>query len=91
MKRNLNDVLDILHKMKQDGINEITGEEFDFVVDVSINVMKLIKRYVDDNGNIALSCGSEWMYQDDDGQINGLELCGKILDSLNELAEYEDW
>lgn len=36
---------------------------------------------------IALSCGSEWLYQDDEAQADALELLGTILDKLSGYAE----
>jgi hypothetical protein len=90
MRRNLKELINILERMRDDGINEVDGEEFDTAVRTSIDIFTLIEKYVQKHGDIALCCGAEWMYQDDDGQIDGLELCGDILDSLNEYAEYEE-
>ena len=30
-------------------------------------ILKLIDKFVDKHGNIALSCAGEWLYQDDRG------------------------
>lgn len=90
MKRNLKDIINILERMRDSGINDVDGEEFDTAVKTSIDIFNLIQKYVQKHGNISLCCGAEWMYQDDNGQIDGLELCGDILDKLNKYAEDED-
>lgn len=54
------------------------------------DVMELIEGYVKKHGNIVLSCGSEWMFQDNDGQMDAIDLVGKILDRLKNYAEPEE-
>jgi len=56
----------------------------------SARVMRLIEKYVEKHGNIALSIGSEWMHQDDQGQVDALTLVGDILDSLSCYANKEE-
>lgn len=51
------------------------------------DVFSLIDKFVDKYGDIALSCGGEWLYQDDEGQIDALELVSDILDIL---GQYEN-
>ena len=53
-------------------------------------ILSLIDKYVDKHGDIALSCGSEWMYQDDEGQVDALNLVANILDALQDFAEDEE-
>lgn len=53
-------------------------------------ILTLIDKYVDNHGNIALSCGSEWMFQDDEGQVDALELVGNILDVLQDFPNDEE-
>ena len=67
-----------------------TQEEFDIVTKAAEDVFKLIEQYIKKHGNIALSCGSEWMFQNDDGQIDALDLVGNILDRLSIFAFTED-
>lgn len=67
-----------------------TQEEFDIVTHAAEDVFKLIEQYIKEHGNIALSCGSEWMFQDDNGQLNALDLVGKILDRLSIFAFTEE-
>ena len=90
MKRNISDLINILERMRDDGINQVDGEEFDSVVRKSIDIFNLIECYVQKHGNTALSCGGEWLYQDDDGQVDGLELVSDILGELEEFAEEEE-
>lgn len=87
MKRTLKDLINIFERMRDDGINDVDGEEFDTAVRTAIDVFDIIKDYVKSNGDISLSCGSEWLFQDDKGQVNALDLCGHILDRLEEYAE----
>ena len=65
--------------------NLVTTTENEYVQDV----INLIDKFVDEHGDIALSCGSEWMYQDDEAQVDALELVGKILDALCDFSEDE--
>ncbi len=53
-------------------------------------ILKLIDKFVDKHGNIALSCAGEWLYQDDRGQIDALELVANILEVLSPLADEDD-
>lgn len=66
-----------------------TQEEFDIVTRAAEDIFKYIEQYIRKH-NTALSCGSEWMYQDDNGQVDALSLVGDILDRLNEFADNED-
>lgn len=40
---------------------------------------QLIDKFVDRNGYIALSCGSEWLSQSDYGQVDAIQLVGIFL------------
>ena len=53
-------------------------------------ILKLIDKFVDKHGNIALSCAGEWLYQDDKGQVDALELVANILEVLSPLADEDD-
>lgn len=83
---------DELIKPVEIGINEGIEDdgEFTYAVEDILKVMNLIKGYVNKHGNIALSCGGEWMYQDDNGQVDALELVSDILDSLSEYANEDE-
>ena len=54
------------------------------------DVFTLIDKFVNKHGDIALSCAGEWLYQDDRGQEDALELVADILEVLSSLAEDED-
>ena len=54
------------------------------------DVFALIDKFVDKYGDIALSCAGEWLYQDDRGQVDALELVANILGVLSPLAEEEE-
>ena len=53
-------------------------------------ILKLIDKFVDKHGNIALSCAGEWLYQDDRGQVDALELVANILEVLSPLEDEDD-
>ena len=53
-------------------------------------ILKLIDKFIDKHGNIALSCAGEWLYQDDRGQVDALELVANILEVLSPLADEDD-
>ena len=54
------------------------------------DIFTLIDKFVDKHGNIALSCAGEWLYQDDRGQVDALELVENILEVLSPLADEDD-
>ena len=54
------------------------------------DIFTLIDKFVDKHGNIALSYASEWLYQDDEGQVDALELVANILEVLSPLADEDD-
>lgn len=83
---------DELIKPVEIGINEGIEDdgEFTYAIEDMLKVMNLIKNYVSKHGNIALSCGGEWMYQDDNGQVDALELVSSILDSLSKYANEDE-
>lgn len=53
-------------------------------------ILKLIDKFVDKHGNIALSCAGEWLYQDDRGQVDALELVVNILEVLSSLVDEDE-
>lgn len=66
--------------------NLVTTTENEYVQDI----IHLIDKFVDKYGDVALSCGSEWMYQNNEAQVDALDLVGNILDVLQDFAENED-
>lgn len=52
-----------------------------------IGVLDKIAKFVEENGEISIACGSEWLYQSDEAQVDGLELIAGILDSLSCYAD----
>lgn len=80
--------IDLVNYLKDCIHNGIDDDgKFTYAVEDTIKVLEKICDYVEKSGDIALSCGSEWMYQDDDGQIDGLQCMGRILDCLEQYAE----
>jgi len=67
-----------------------TQDEFDITTNVVEDIFKLINKYINKHGDLALLCGSEWLFQNDDGQVDALELVGNILDKMSILTEIED-
>lgn len=81
-----------LHDYLVECINNGIDDEGKFSMAV-LDAAKIIKRvcdYIEKHGTISLACGAEWMYQDDDGQIDALELVAQILDDLEDYSERED-
>lgn len=84
---NLHNIVKTFNILSNHGTKEVSNEDFKKSQETAKNVFVLIERFVDKHGNIALSCGGEWMYQDDKGQVDALELVSNILESLSEFAE----
>lgn len=73
-----------------------TGEMSDpqkltYAIEDAAKIVKHICDFVEENGELALACGGEWLYQSDEGQANALELVSWILDDLNEYADESEW
>ena len=60
-----------------------TQEQYDITTQTITSVFELIQIYINKHGEIAVSCGSEWLFQDDKAQTDALELVGDILDKLS--------
>ena len=82
------DVVAVLKDGVENGIDDPGA--FTYAVEAALTVLQPIVDFCKKHGNIALSCGSEWMYQSDSGQEGALETFGKILDSLEDYADQED-
>lgn len=83
--------LDEFIKVMKDAIEgEWDGQKLTTVLEESITIFGLINDFCKAHGNISLSCGSEWLFQSDNGRIDALDLVGTILDALEEYAEPED-
>ena len=80
--------LDVIIDALENGINGV--EDLDKACRVVCCVMGLICDFVETHGNIALSVGSEWLWDDDRAQVDALHLVGNILDELSEYAKEED-
>lgn len=89
MKRTLKELVDAAKNIRQNGIED-DGETLDDVLFTFNLVFSRIEKYVNKHGNVALACGSEWMYQSDLGQVDALDLVGNILDGLEDYAEPEE-
>lgn len=88
MKHTLKELVKKAESIRVNGIDD--DEALDTVLYEFVNVFTLINNYVKKHGNIALSCGGEWMYQSDRGQVDALQLVSNILDKLYSYAEPED-
>ncbi|MDD5022177.1 MAG: VCBS domain-containing protein [Endomicrobiaceae bacterium] len=78
----------VLSCIDSDGISD--DAKFDAAIRDMLKVLDRICSYIEKHGTISLTCGGEWMYQDDDGQVDALELVSDILDSLSDYAERDD-
>ena len=89
MSRLRKETIDVIDYALENGIEDAGA--LDEACHTVCRVMELICNYVEKHGNIALSCGAEWMYDDDRAQVDALSLVGEILDELCEYAEeYEE-
>lgn len=82
------EVYDVIINALENGIDD--PGEFTEACFAAAGVMKRICGYIEKHGDIALSVGSEWMYQDDNAQVDALQLVADILDDLEGYAEYND-
>lgn len=82
---NLKDVIIRLNAVKHSSISKYNSAEQALLT--ATEVLELVDAFVEKHGDIALSCGSEWLYQSDRGQVDAIELVSKILDSLSEYAD----
>ena len=82
------EVYDVIINAIENGIDDPV--EFAEACFAAAGVMKRICDYIEEHGDIALSIGSEWMYQDDKAQVDALQLVADILDDLEGYAEYDD-
>lgn len=88
MNRLRTEVHDILIDAVNNGITDDAA--LDYAIRTAAKVVEKVAIFVDKNGDIALSCGSEWLYQSDKGQETALALVGDVLDYLNVYASNED-
>ena len=65
-------------------------EQYDITAQVITGVFESIRKYINKHGEIAISCGSEWLFQSDSGQVDALKLVGDILDKLSVFVENEE-
>ena len=82
------EVYDVITNALENGIDD--PSEFTEACFAAAGVMKRICDYIEKHGDIALSIGSEWMYQDDEAQVDALQLVADIIDDLEGYAEYND-
>ena len=82
------EVYDVIINAIENGIDD--PGEFTEACFAAAGVIKHICYYIRKHGDIALSIGSEWMYQDDKAQVDALQLVADILDDLEGYAEYND-
>ena len=53
-------------------------------------ILKHINKYAEKHGEIALLSAGEWLYQDDKGSVDAIDLVADLLEELSEYAEPED-
>lgn len=82
------ETIDVINDALENGIDDAGA--LDDACRVVCDVMDLVCRYVEKHGNIALSIGSEWMYDSDKAQEDALALVARILDILSDYAEGDD-
>lgn len=81
-----------LHDYLVTSINEGIEDDGKFseaVLDAA-KIIGHICTYVEKHGSLPLACGSEWLFQSDEAQVDALELVGNILDDLEDYAEEDE-
>jgi hypothetical protein len=86
----LKDIIEVLKSIENRDISDVNGQEFDMTIEASIKIFELINKYDEKHRNMPLQLGGEWLYQDDDGQVDGLQLVGDILDKLENFSNEKD-
>ena len=81
------DVIDVVTKLVDDGIEQ--QKKVNNALCMSLDILELVQKYTEKH-ELALSVGSEWLFQDDRGQVDALDLVGKILDRLVECNDTEN-
>ena len=88
MSKLRSDLHDYLIFCVDNGIDD-PGKFSEAVLDAA-KIIEHVCSFVEKHGTISLSCGSEWMYQSDNGRVDALDLVGNILDDLEDYAEEDD-
>lgn len=86
------DIIEPLQSCKEKVYGRTDDWFFDSAIYKSIRIMKLIDKYIEKHGEASLSDASKWLYQDDKGQREAVDLVANILEELSEYAddEHED-
>lgn len=90
------DIIDPLEvyakKLRKMDVEDMTEEEMSLQSATweAARVLKHINKFAEKHGEIALSCAGEWLYQDDKGSTDAIDLVADLLDELSEYAEPED-
>lgn len=66
--------------------NPFYPEPLHKALDHTAAVMKLIGKFAAEHPR-SLSCGADWLYQSDEGQVDALELVARILICLEDYAD----
>lgn len=79
-------------KLRKIDVENMTEEEMNLQVATykASHILKLINKYAEKHGEIALSCAGKWLYQDDKGNVNAIDLVADLLEELSEYAEVEE-
>ncbi|MPM00574.1 hypothetical protein SDC9_46801 [bioreactor metagenome] len=79
-------------KLRKIDVEDMTEEEMDLQVATykAARVLKHINKFAEKHGEIALSCAGEWLYQDDRGSVDAIDLVADLLEELSEYAETEE-
>lgn len=84
------DIIDPLQTCKEKAYGKIDEWNFDSAIYKTIRIMKHINKYVEKHGETSLTLNSEWLYQDNKGQKDAVDLVASILEELAEYAEPEE-
>lgn len=88
MSKLRSDLCNYLVTSINEGIED-DGKFSEAVLDAA-KIISHICNYVEKHGSLPLACGSEWLFQSDEAQVDALELVGNILDDLEDYAEEDE-
>lgn len=81
------DIIEPLQTCKEKANGKIDDWYFDNAIYKSIRILKSINKYVEKHGDIALRLNSEWLYRDNKGQRDAIDLVATILEDLSEYTD----
>lgn len=84
----VNDIISVLQNYRETGMKKITEDELDTAIAETIYVFHQIIKYTKKHP-MALACPNDYIYQDDNAQIDAIDLALNICRQLEDYSEYK--